>query len=258
MNQTKVLQASNNSNKNAFLAIKKHLSFLISCDTCNPPRTIRFTDPLFVGLEAYFKSQGFTVTMADFGEGHVVFYAVRGRPKVLFNVHLDTVPVSDGWHYDPFNLTESKGRFYGRGSCDIKGAAACLMALAETQENSKEYDMSVLFTTDEEGLDSCCIKHFIDAHDLSGYQQVIVAEPTECLAITEHRGYVSAHGKFKGTSGHSSSVDALTGNAVHQANLWLTDALTIAQQSQTSTNPAGICFNLGYIKGGEKNNMIAE
>ncbi|MGJ8662640.1 MAG: acetylornithine deacetylase [Marinicella sp.] len=234
--------------------IKKHLSFLISQDTCNPPRKIKFTDHLFVKLEAFFKTHNFTVTMADFGQGHVAFYAVRGCPEVLFNVHLDTVPVSSGWAHDPFTLTEFEGRLYGRGTCDIKGAAACLMSLAETVGE----DMAVLFTTDEEGANNCCIKHFIDGHDLSRYQQVIVAEPTQCLAITAHRGYVSAHGEFNGLSGHSSSVDALQGNAVHQANQWLSGVLQTAAAAQSTNNPAGICFNLGYIKGGEKNNMIAE
>lgn len=243
-----------NSTASVLPAIKKHLAFLISQDTCNPPREIKFTDPLFVELESFFKTQHFTVTMADFGEGHVAFYALRGAPKVLFNVHLDTVPVSAGWQHDPFTLTEVGERLYGRGSCDIKGAAACLMTLAEGCHK----DMAVLFTTDEEGANNCCIKNFIEGHDLSIFEQVIVAEPTQCLAITEHRGYVSAHGDFKGVSGHSSAVSALQDNAIHHANHWLAQALSTAEQQQTIENPAGICFNLGYIKGGEKNNMIAE
>jgi acetylornithine deacetylase len=254
MNQSTAQISQLNNTHAALTTIKQHLAFLISQDTCNPPRTIQFTDPLFVKLEAFFKDTGFTVTMADFGEGHVAFYAVRGCPKVLFNVHLDTVPVSGGWQHDPFTLTEVGDRLYGRGVCDIKGAAACLMALAETTS----HDMAVLFTTDEEGANNCCVQNFIDGHDLSVYQQVIVAEPTQCLAITEHRGYVSAHATFSGQSGHSSSANALTENAIHQANGWLNSALHHAQKMQTTNNPAGICFNLGYIKGGEKNNMIAE
>jgi len=254
INDLGVHTTSSKSAASSLAAIKKHLAFLISQDTCNPPREIKFTDPLFIALEAFFKAQHFTVTMADFGEGHVAFYALRGQPKVLFNVHLDTVPVSGGWQYDPFTLTEVGDRFYGRGSCDIKGAAACLMALAE--DCSK--DMAVLFTTDEEGANNCCIQHFIDGHDLSVFEQVIVAEPTQCLAVTAHRGYVSAHGDFKGVSGHSSAASALQDNAIHQANQWLDQALSTAKQQQTSDDPAGICFNLGYIKGGEKNNMIAE
>lgn len=234
--------------------IEQHLTMLISHDTCNPPREISFTDPLFVALEAFFKTQGFTVTMADFGLGRVAFYALRGQPKVLFNVHLDTVPVAAGWTHDPFTLSQANGRYYGRGVCDIKGAAACLMALAETSTQP----MAVLFTTDEEGTNSCCVEQFILDHDLAVFQQVVVAEPTGCQAVLQHRGYVSAHGQFQGISGHSSSVGALTGNAVHQASTWLGQATGLAATEQSTDNPAGICFNLGYIQGGEKNNMIAE
>ncbi len=256
MSQAMPMQSQSQLSSDAFISesIKKHLSYLIRQDTCNPPRDIKFNDPIFVGLEVFFKAQNFTVTMADFGEGHVAFYAVKGKPSVLFNVHLDTVPVTEGWQFDPFALTENQGRYYGRGTCDIKGGAACLMALAE----SIDQDMAVLFTTDEEGTHNCCIKHFIEGHDLSVYQQVIVAEPTQCLAITEHRGYVSAHGHFSGSSGHSSSIQAHEGNAVHQANQWLTHALQTAETQQSKINPTGACFNVGYIKGGEKNNMIAE
>ncbi len=254
MYPAKVKNSKQNHELSITQSIKKNLSFLISQDTSNPPREIKFTDDLFVELETFFKAQKFTVTMADFGDGHVAFYALRGTPKVLFNTHLDTVPVSIGWQHDPFTLTQVDDRYYGRGVCDIKGAAACLMTLAE---NSSQ-DMAVLFTTDEEGTNNCCIKNFIDGYDLSAFQQVIVAEPTECLAITEHRGYVSAHGTFSGQSGHSSSVHALQTNAIHQANQWMFQAIASAKQHQTVNNPAGICLNLGYIKGGEKNNMIAE
>jgi len=234
-------------------SIEQHLAMLISHDTCNPPREICFTDPLFIGLERFFKAWGFKVTMADFADGRVAFYALRGQPEVLFNVHLDTVPVSDDWRHDPFTLVKENNRYHGRGVCDIKGAAACLMALAERSSA----DMAVLFTTDEEGTNSCCVEQFISGHDLSVFHQVVVAEPTGCHAVLEHRGYASAHGEFSGISGHSSSLNALAGNAVHQAAQWLNQATGFAANARTKDNPAGVCFNLGYITGGEKNNMIA-
>jgi acetylornithine deacetylase len=242
------------SGQSVLPVIKQHLAFLIEQDTCNPPRNIKGSDVLFVELKSFFEQQNFIVEIADFGGGHVAFYALRGSANVLFNVHLDTVPVSAGWQNDPFKLIEVDGRFYGRGTCDIKGAAACLMALAETSTK----DMAVMFSTDEEGTENCCIENFINGHDLSAYQQVIVAEPTLCQAVTEHRGYVSSQGQFKGISGHSSSVSALAGNAIHQANQWLNAAIEHAKSCQSEENPAGICFNLGSIVGGEKNNMIAE
>lgn len=254
MNQATVMNSKVTLKNSTMSAIKKHLKFLVGQDTCNPPRKIKYSDPLFIELESFFKASGFTVTIADFADGHVVFYALRGTPNVLFNVHLDTVPVSEGWQHSPFELTDVDDRFYGRGVCDIKGGAACLMALAEVSDN----DMAVLFTTDEEGANNCCVSEFLNGYDISIFEQVVVAEPTQCLAVLEHRGYVSVHGDFTGLSGHSSSINALAGNAIHQANIWLNNAMAFAVSKQSATNPTGICFNLGYIKGGEKNNMIAE
>jgi acetylornithine deacetylase/succinyl-diaminopimelate desuccinylase-like protein len=50
------------------------------------------------------------------------------RPPVLLFAHLDVVVARrEDWHYDPFKLTEDGGYFYGRGTIDIKGAAAGLV-----------------------------------------------------------------------------------------------------------------------------------
>jgi len=229
------------------------LEFLIAQDTQNPPRHIQGSDLLFQHIQAHLHQQGFKVTVSDYGNGSVCLYAHRGQPSILFNVHLDTVPFNDGWRYDPLQLTVVDDRAYGRGSCDIKGAAACLLALSETPT-----DMALLFSTDEEGTESCCIARFLQDHDISAYQQIVVAEPTQCQAALSHRGYLSAHGVFTGLSGHSSSPLALAHNAIHKAHHWLQQALAFATTQVTTENPAGIAFNLGYFDGGTKNNMIAE
>ncbi|MFK8012217.1 MAG: acetylornithine deacetylase [Marinicellaceae bacterium] len=237
--------------------ILKNLDFLIQQDTQNPPRKICQDDLLYQHLTSHFGSFGFEVEITDLGEGHVIFYAKKGKPSVLFNVHLDTVPVTsstlDDWNHDPFKLTIDAGKAYGRGSCDIKGAAACLMELAKSYDN-----MAVLFTSDEEGANGCCVKNFIKETDLSQYHQMVIAEPTLSQAVLSHRGYLSTYVEFYGECGHSSMAIALKSNAIHKANHWLTNALEYAQSFVNDQNPAGICFNVGVVKGGEKNNMIAE
>ena len=49
---------------------------------------------------------------------------------VVLSGHTDVVPV-DGqdWSTDPFTLTERDGKLYGRGSCDMKGSLACMLAV---------------------------------------------------------------------------------------------------------------------------------
>jgi acetylornithine deacetylase/succinyl-diaminopimelate desuccinylase-like protein len=57
---------------------------------------------------------------------------LRGRGErepVLLLAHLDVVEARrEDWHFDPYKLTESDGYFYGRGTSDIKGGAAGLVA----------------------------------------------------------------------------------------------------------------------------------
>lgn len=57
---------------------------------------------------------------------------LRGRGErepILLLAHLDVVEARrEDWHFDPYRLTESEGYFYGRGTSDIKGGAAGLVA----------------------------------------------------------------------------------------------------------------------------------
>ena len=54
----------------------------------------------------------------------------RGERKpILLLAHLDVVEAKrEDWHFDPYKLTEKDGYFYGRGTSDIKGGAAGLVA----------------------------------------------------------------------------------------------------------------------------------
>ncbi|MFN7992217.1 MAG: M20/M25/M40 family metallo-hydrolase [Bryobacteraceae bacterium] len=77
-----------------------------------------------------------------------------GRP-VLFLAHLDVVEARRAdWTLDPFHLTEKDGYFYGRGTQDIKGDAALLVAnfIRLKQEGFRpERDLILALTADEEG-----------------------------------------------------------------------------------------------------------
>ena len=79
-----------------------HLQALVSFDTRNPPRAIT-TGGIFDYLRANLP--GFNVEVIDHGAGAVSLYAVRGTPKYLFNVHLDTVPDSPHWWPQPMPAT---------------------------------------------------------------------------------------------------------------------------------------------------------
>ena len=273
---------------NALLqATLRHLTALVAFDTRNPPRAIG-TGGIFDYLGAHLP--GFDLRLTDHGAGAVSLFAQRGKPRILFHVHLDTVPASSQWSADPFALRVTADRAIGLGACDIKGAAAALLVAAERSHG----DAAFLFTSDEEANDARCVAGFLQAHlprppgegapqgrvrvraeqavdDSSepsppplsrrerGFDAVLVAEPTRCQAVLAHRGVLSLRLRFRGRAGHASRTQDPTDSAVHQAVRWGAAALDYAQ----SLAPArfggltGLRLNLGRIEGGIKANVIA-
>jgi acetylornithine deacetylase len=231
-------------------AVLKHLEVLVAFDTRNPPRAIGTA-----GIFDYLRAQlpGFRIEVIDHGAGAVSMLAVRGTPKRVFNVHLDTVPSSPAWTADPHLLRVTTDRAIGLGACDIKGAVAGLLAAAAMTTG----DAAFLFTTDEEANDARCIAAFL-ARD-HGFHEAIVAEPTMCEAVLAHRGISSVLMKFRGSAGHASGSNAMQANALHQAMRWGGQALDFveSQSHQRFGGLTGLRFNIGKVEGGIKANMIA-
>lgn len=84
-------------------------------------------------LKKYMESHGYDeVIIDDYGN---VIGKIRGKrqgKKLLFDGHIDTVPVGDEnkWTHSPFEPELCGGRLYGRGTTDMKGAVAAFTAAA--------------------------------------------------------------------------------------------------------------------------------
>lgn len=230
--------------------VLRHLEALVSFDTRNPPRVIGTG-----GIFDYIRMQlpGFRVEVIDHGDGAVSLLAVRGNPVRVFNVHLDTVPSSAAWTADPLKLRVTGDRAIGLGACDIKGAAAGLLAAA----NSTQGDVAFLFSSDEEANDARCIEAFLASDH--GFSEAIIAEPTQCEAVLVHRGISSVLLRFKGHAGHASGAAALEASALHQAMRWGSRALDFVESESHRRfgGLVGLRFNVGRVEGGIKANMIA-
>ena len=231
-------------------AILAHLARLVSFDTRNPPRLIDEG-----GIFAYCAAQlaGFDVRIQDHGAGSVSLLATRGAPRVLVNVHLDTVPSSPAWTADPHTLRIVDERAIGLGACDIKGAAATLLATVQQVAG----DIALLFTSDEEANDARGVAAFLAAKHTFGC--VLVAEPTRCKAVLAHRGISSVLVQFSGQAGHASGANALLDSALHQAVRFsggLLDRVE-ADRALRFGGLTGLRLNIGRIEGGIKANMIA-
>ena len=230
--------------------VLRHLEALVSFDTRNPPRRIGTG-----GIFGYLRAQlpGFRIDVSDHGDGAVSLLAVRGNPRCLFNVHLDTVPSSEAWSADPLRLRLTHDRAIGLGACDIKGAAAGLIAAAQATRG----DAALLFSSDEEANDPRCIAAFLGRNH--GFSEAIIAEPTRCEAVLAHRGISSVLLKFKGEAGHASGANAMNANALHQAMRWGGSALALVEGEASARfgGLTGLRFNIGKVEGGIKANVIA-
>ena len=217
----------------------EHLRWLVRADSQNPPRT---PEALVARLQAELAA-AFDVERTDSGHGCVALFARRGSPRVLFNFHVDTVPVSAGWTRDPFELAVGRDRAVGLGACDTKGAAAAMLAVAL----ASKADVALLFTTDEEAGQGRCVRDFC-AKKLP-FELVVVAEPTEAHAVLAHRGVGTGMLAFHGTAAHSSAAGGSSAN--HALVRWASAALAWAETH------GDVRFNVGRVEGGLKPNVVA-
>ena len=104
----------------------------------------------------WLNSHGVESTLVMSPEGDKAnLYATIG-PKVdggiVFSGHTDVVPVEgQNWTTDPWTLTEKNGRLYGRGSADMKGFVALMLAAVPTlMEKPLKRPVQLVLTYDEE------------------------------------------------------------------------------------------------------------
>ncbi|MDF2820935.1 MAG: peptidase [Clostridiales bacterium] len=84
-------------------------------------------------LADFFSLNGFDKVSVD-KYGNIIGMIKGTRPgkKILFDGHIDTVPVGNetDWTYPPFSAEIHEGKIYGRGTSDMKGAVAAMACAA--------------------------------------------------------------------------------------------------------------------------------
>jgi acetylornithine deacetylase/succinyl-diaminopimelate desuccinylase-like protein len=124
-------------------------------------------------------------------------------PKLILNGHLDTV--SGVNMKKPFQPRIQGGKLYGRGSSDMKGGVAAIVAAAESIQASSEAlrgELVLSLVVDEETL-GLGTKGFLDEE--SG-DLAIVAEPTENTLGLAQAGYLDFDITCKGESRHGQTT----------------------------------------------------
>lgn len=96
-------------------------------------------------LTEYFKFHGYDEVITD-DYGNVIGH-IKGKqpgPKVLFDGHMDTVPVTNEaeWPYPPFGAEIHDGKIYGRGTSDMKGALSAMACAGATFAEKTKKDFA--------------------------------------------------------------------------------------------------------------------
>lgn len=137
------------------------------------------------------------------GYPRLLVYGRRGRGgKVLhFNGHYDVVPPGSGWTKDPFVPMIEGDRIYGRGSTDMKGGIAAVIAALKKihdQGFGRNLTIEALFVPDEE-VGGVGTRYYVEKIARAP-DYVVVAEPSSSTRLViGHkgliRGVVSVYGK---------------------------------------------------------------
>lgn len=214
--------------------------------------------PLADHMAALLRARGADeVTVADVpraeGKPSSYVYARFGRPKLLVNAHLDTVPPNADWSSDPFVPRIEGDRLYALGAADTKGAAAAILSALD---EAKPTDTGILFSGDEE-WSGVAIRDFVGSAHFAGLERAIVCEPTNLRAGTRHRGIGSFEVDVTSPGGHSSLADKLPSPIAMLSRLGV--ALDDWARAHRDVGPKGfegMCLNLAKLDGGVAFNVI--
>ncbi len=192
------------------------------------------------------------------------------RAGVVLSGHTDVVPVANQpWDTDPFVLTrrtvDSELRLYGRGSADMKGFAAAVLAMAPNfAEANLKTPIHFAFSYDEEVGCLGVGRMIADMFDrLVQPQLAIIGEPTSMQIVTTHKGIQGFCTEITGVAAHSSAPH-LGVNAIAYAAEIIRFLSDLASEKQAQSDPENgfhppwTTFNVGQIQGGEALNIIPE
>ncbi len=220
-------------------------------------------------IQSFLAARGFEVHRVASPDGAKAgLFAALGPPGrgVLLSGHTDVVPIEgQDWSRDPFRLTRDAGRLYGRGTTDMKGYLAAMLALADRASRAElKEPLKLAFSYDEE-VGCVGIQQMIGhlAQTIGLPRACLVGEPTEMQVAIGHKGKAALRGVFHGVAGHSALAPKLT-NALHLAGDFMAELRGIqADFARQGTRDAAYdipysTVHIGTLSGGTALNIVPD
>jgi acetylornithine deacetylase len=186
------------------------------------------------------------------------------RGGIVLSGHTDVVPI-DGqtWTVDPFRLTASNGKLYGRGTADMKGfIASVLAAVPAFLERPLETPVHLAFSYDEE-VGCLGVRPMLADLEKRPHRPrlCLIGEPTGLKPVLGHKGKLAMRCHVKGAACHSAyapyGVNAIQ-YAARLVNRLEEIGETLAQPEHHDArfDPPFSTVQTGVIKGGRALNIV--
>ena len=230
--------------------------------SCTQPALDQSNRPVVELLAAWLGDLGFNCELQEVTPGKFNLLAIRGSGPggLVLAGHSDTVPFDEAlWSSDPLVLSERDDRWYGLGSCDMKGFFALVIeAVQGLLEHDFRQPLMILATCDEESSMSGARALAAAGKPLG--RAAVIGEPTGLRPIRLHKGIMMERIDILGQSGHSSDP-ALGHSALEAMHASIGELLALRRQWQTEFNNAQFSvpqptLNFGCIHGGDNPNRI--
>ncbi|WP_144961355.1 acetylornithine deacetylase [Pseudomonas oryzihabitans] len=245
-------------------ALKALFSTLIaeSSVSCTQPALDQSNAGVIARLSDWFGALGFACETQEVAPGKFNLIATLGSGPggLVLAGHTDTVPYDAAlWQADPLRLRDADDRWYGLGSCDMKGFFALILeAVRDLDPRQLRQPLIVLATCDEESsMDGARV--LAEAGRPLG-RAAVIGEPTGLRPIRLHKGILMERIDILGQSGHSSDP-SLGHSALDAMQAVMGELLDLrAQWQREYRNPLFLVpqptLNLGCIHGGDNPNRI--
>ena len=184
---------------------------------------------------------------------------------LVLSGHTDVVPVQgQPWRTPPFAMQRDAERAYGRGTTDMKGFLACVLAAMPSFVKAPLRTPIHLALTYDEEVGCFGADHLVAefGRSLPRPAMAIVGEPSNMQAIIGHKGLRAYDTTVQGRDAHS-SLAHLGASAVRAAadittRLYqMADELALGATSPGMQTPAFSTINVGKLQGGQARNIIA-
>jgi succinyl-diaminopimelate desuccinylase len=239
---------------------------LVRIPTENPPGEEKRA---FLLLKPELRRLGFRWTRVLSPAGRWNLLAERGfgpsrrqpgarQRTFLWNGHLDVVPRGDerAWRHAPFGAEVSRGKLWGRGSADMKGAVAAFLAAVEAVTRLKPrspHRLALHLVSDEEALGGEGTG-FLTAHRLVHADLAIVGEPTNLKPAIAAKGTLRGRIQVRGRAAHGATPNRGVNAIMHAAQLVeRLSALKFHVEHPLVGRPT---LNVGLIHGGVRTNVV--